>query len=116
MGKISAEEKLEAVQRYLNGKESSRTVADGLGISHRFLTWVKQYEYNGVEAFVKRYTNYTKQFKLDVLNYMAEQGTSLYETAAIFNISALQQCEIGKNNLKHKERMPFSQRKRGVHP
>ena len=31
---------------------------------------------NGVEAFVKRYTNYTQQFKLDVLNYMTENGTS----------------------------------------
>ena len=43
---------------------------------------------NGVEAFVKRYTNYTQQFKLDVLNYMTEHGTSLDETAAIFNIPA----------------------------
>lgn len=45
---------------------------------------MKQYEHNGVEAFVKPYTNYTKQFKLDVLNYMAEHGTSTYETAALF--------------------------------
>ena len=49
---------------------------------------MKQYEYNGVEAFIKRYTNYTQQFKLDVLNYMTEHGTSLHETAAIFNIAA----------------------------
>ena len=52
------------------------------------MNWVKQYEHNGVEAFVKRYTNYTQQFKLDVLNYMIENGTSLIETAAIFNIPA----------------------------
>ena len=32
---------------------------------------------NGVEAFIKRYTTYTAQFKLDVLNYMNEHGTSL---------------------------------------
>ena len=64
MAKFSAEEKLEAVQKYLNGKESSRTVAAEIGISHRYLlTWVKQYEHNGVEAFVKQYTNYTKQFR-----------------------------------------------------
>ncbi len=89
MAKFSAEEKLAAVQRYLNGKESARAVAAEIGISHRYLlTWVKQYEHNGVEAFVKRYTNYTKQFKLDVLNYMTEHGTSLYETAAIFKIAA----------------------------
>ena len=68
------------------------------------LNWVKQYEYHGVEAFKKRYTNYTAQFKLDVLNYMNEHGTSLNETAAIFNIAApIYDYEIGENNLKHKE-------------
>ncbi|PLS16856.1 IS3 family transposase, partial [Bacillus sp. M6-12] len=35
-----------------------------------------------------KYTNYTAQFKIDVLNYMNETGTSLLETAAIFKISA----------------------------
>ena len=85
MAKISAEEKLEAVQRYVNGKESSRTVAADIGVSHRYLlTWVKQYEYNGVEAFVRRYTNYTKAFKLDVLNYMTEHGTSYTRNGCYF--------------------------------
>lgn len=89
MGKMSAEDKLAAVERYLNGKESSRTVAADFGISHRYLlTLTNQYRKNGVEVFVRRYTNYTKAFKLDVLNYMTEHGTSLYETAAIFNIGA----------------------------
>lgn len=41
-----------------------------------------------VEAFIKSYTNYTPQFKLDVLNFMIEHGTSLNETAAIFRIAA----------------------------
>ena len=54
--------------------------------SYNHLNWVKQFEYNGEEAFKKRYTNYTQQFKLDVLNFMNEKGTSLIETAAIFNI------------------------------
>ena len=39
--------------------------------------WIKQYEYHGIEAFEKRYTTYTLQFKLDVLNYMNEHGTSI---------------------------------------
>jgi len=38
------------------------------------------------KAFDKPYTSYNLQFKLDVLNYMNEQGTSIRETAAIFNI------------------------------
>lgn len=101
MAKMSAEEKLAAVQRYLKGKESSRTVAADIGVSHRYLlTWVKQYEHNGVEAFVKRYTNYSKQFKLDVLNYMTEHGTSLYETAAIFKIAAASSIQRWKRQFE----------------
>ncbi|MGM7721342.1 transposase, partial [Metabacillus sp. Hm71] len=89
MAKFSAEDKLQAVQRYLNGNESSYELAKSLGTDNKaILKWVKQYEYNGVEAFVKLYTNYTQQFKLDVLNYMIEHGTSIMETAAIFNIAA----------------------------
>lgn len=89
MAKFSSEEKLEAVKRYLNGNESVRNIAREIGVAHRnLLTWVKQYEHNGDEAFMKRCTNYTQQFKLDVLNFMTENGTSLNETAAIFKIAA----------------------------
>ncbi|MBS4177359.1 IS3 family transposase [Lederbergia citrea] len=89
MAKFTVEDKLQAVERYLNGSESSREIAKSLGTNHKaILKWVKQYEYNGVEAFIKPCTNYTQQFKLDVLNYMIEHGTSLNETAAIFKIPA----------------------------
>lgn len=89
MAKFSAEEKLEAVNRALNGKESYRSIAKSLGVDDKAIhKWVKQYEFNGVEAFIKSYTNYTPQFKLDVLNFMIEHGTSLNETAAIFRIAA----------------------------
>lgn len=37
MAKISAEENLAAVQRYVNGKESARTVATDIGVSHLYL-------------------------------------------------------------------------------
>ena len=87
MAKFTAEEKLEAVLRYLNTNESYLSIAKSLGTDKMsIIKWVKQYEYHGEEAFIKRYTNYSAQFKLDVLNYMIEHGTSLRETAAIFNI------------------------------
>jgi transposase len=88
MAKFTAEEKLQAALRYTEGKESFREIAKSIGVDHKAIQiWVKQYEYHGIEAFVKRYTNYSAQFKLDVLNYMIEHGTSLLETAAIFNIA-----------------------------
>lgn len=88
MAKFTADEKLQAALRYLEGKESFREIAKSIGTDHKAIqNWVKQYEYHGVKAFVKRYTNFSAQFKLDVLNYMIEHGTSLLETAAIFNIA-----------------------------
>lgn len=89
MTKFSVEEKLEAINRALSGKESYRSIAQSIGVDDKAIhKWLKQYEYNGVEAFIKSYTNYTPQFKLDVLNHMIENGTSLNETAAIFGIAA----------------------------
>ena len=89
MAKFKSEEKLQAALRYLEGRESLNEIANSIGVhSSGILKWVKQYEHNGVEAFIKRYTNYSAQFKLDVLNYMIEHGMSLRETAAIFNISS----------------------------
>ncbi|WP_342540387.1 IS3 family transposase [Heyndrickxia sp. FSL K6-6286] len=89
MSKFTFEKKLEMVQRYLNNEGGYKSLGKIYGISHNLIKkWVLQYQYNGEEGLIKSYTNYTVQFKLDVLNYLNEQGTSLYETAAIFNISA----------------------------
>lgn len=89
MAKFSPEEKLEAVNRALKGNESYLSIAKSIGTDNKSIhIWVKQYEQNGADAFIKRYTNYSAQFKLDVLNYMIEYGTSLNETAAIFGIAA----------------------------
>jgi transposase len=123
MVKFTSEEKLQAALRYLNGKEIFRTVAADFGISHRYLlTLTKQYRKNGVEVFVRRYTNYTKAFKLDVLNYMTEHGTSLHETAAIFNIAAStsirnwqKQFEaLGEDALQPKKKGRLSMKKQGT--
>ena len=87
MAKYTVEDKLQAVERYLNGNESAIKIARSLETDHTaILKWVKQYEYSGMEAFIKPYTNYTPTFKMDVLNFMIENGTSLNETAAIFKI------------------------------
>lgn len=89
MAKFTIEEKLEAVKRYVNGTESQRTIANSIPVDVAlFRTWIQQFQYHGESAFEKRYTSYSLQYKLDVLNYMNEQGTSIRETAAIFNILA----------------------------
>lgn len=116
MAKFTAEDKVQAVNRYLNGHESSYEIAKSLGTNHKaILKWVKQYEYNGVDAFIKRYTNYTQQFKLDVLNYMIEHGTSFVETAAIFNIAAPSTILVWKKQFETKGFDALQSRKKG-HP
>ncbi|MFF0830184.1 IS3 family transposase [Brevibacillus sp. NPDC003359] len=87
MTKFSTEDKLSAVHRYLNGKESFALISSSMGTAKsEVIKWVQHYHHHGAEAFMKSYAGYSVQFKLDVLNYMNEQGTSIRETAAHFNI------------------------------
>jgi transposase len=89
MGKFTFEDKLKAVQYYLEGKESYRNIGKRMGTDHKSIVkWVALYQAHGADGLKLRYTNYSAQFKIDVLNYMIETGTSLLETAAIFKISA----------------------------
>lgn len=89
MAKFTSEEKLTAVQRYLEGQGSYASIGESMGACKaEVMNWVKQYEQNGVDSFIISYTSYTAQFKLDVLTYMNDNGTSPNETAAIFRISS----------------------------
>ena len=105
MFKYTAEDKLKAVERYLNGRESADKIAKSLETDHKaILKWVKQYEYNGVEAFTQQpYTNYTLTFKMDVLNFMIENGTSLTKRQRFLRYLPLRQLVFGESNMKHKD-------------
>lgn len=61
MVKFTADEKIHMVQPYLNGNESYQEISKAIGIRETIiLNWVNQYKQNGVEAFLKRYTNYNQ--------------------------------------------------------
>ncbi|MEH7252675.1 IS3 family transposase, partial [Neobacillus niacini] len=69
------------------GNEPMNEIAEDIGVHRSVLSaWVRLYEHQGESAFVKSYTSYSTQYKMDVLNYIIEMGTSSVETAAIFNI------------------------------
>ncbi|WP_242281311.1 helix-turn-helix domain-containing protein, partial [Bacillus cereus group sp. BfR-BA-01347] len=63
------------------------------------------------------YTFYPAQYKLDVLYYMNEHGTSIRETAALFNIpsyetgglDALQSKKKGRPTMKDKKIKPVDE-------
>ncbi|MGG3889998.1 helix-turn-helix domain-containing protein [Metabacillus fastidiosus] len=87
MSKYSTELKLKIVERYLQTKCSKKSLAKIFNVSRSDVEkWIALYENQGAEGFASVYTNYTVEFKLSVLNFMIETGTSLIETAAIFNI------------------------------
>jgi len=117
MTKFSTNEKIEAVMRYQKGSESLKTIAKSIGLHHSvFSNWIRQYEHHGEEAFNKDYTSYPTQFKLDVLNYMNEYGTSVRETAAIFNIASLSTILSWQRSLELHGMDAYNQRKRSDHP
>ncbi len=87
MAKFYSTEKIEAVKRYLDDTESGKTIAKSIEVNPTLLReWIRRYESSGKKAFEKRYTFYPAQYKLYVLYYLNEHGTSIRETAALFNI------------------------------
>jgi transposase len=121
MAKFTIEEKIKAVKRYLEGDKGCQTIAKEIGVhKSKVQFWIRKYEYHGENAFFKSYTNYSLNYKLDVLKYMNDNGTSIFETAAIFNLpsastlwnwhrlfetqgsAALKPKKKGRSNMKKK--------------
>ena len=71
MAKFTAEDKLTAVQRYLEGGESYSSIGDSIGTSASVvMNWVMQYQHHGAERLLlkKSYSSYSAKFKLYKLN------------------------------------------------
>lgn len=103
MSKLTPIEKVLAVKLYLEGAESQDSIAKSIGVNKAILqTWIRQYEHHGELSFIKSYTSYTADYKLKVLNYIAEHGTSLREAAAIFNIPTHSLLSSWKKELETK--------------
>jgi transposase len=91
MTKYSLEIKLAAVNAYLDGVESFKDTAKKYNVNMTMLKkWVAKFRAHGLAAFQKQktYTNYSVEFKMDVLNYINEMGASIEETTLAFNIPA----------------------------
>lgn len=78
--RYSAEEKISAVQEYLDGKGSMKTIAQRLGITFQsFKQWVKNYEAMGIDAFKTNHNkHYSKTEKEQaVAAYLAGEGSHM---------------------------------------
>jgi transposase-like protein len=87
MTKYSLETKLTAVTAYLEGVESFKDTAQKHNVNPTMLKkWVAKYREHGIAAFQETYTNYSVEFKMDVINYIDEMGASIEEATTVFNI------------------------------
>lgn len=114
MAKFSFDQKIAAVEAYLHGKGSYRSIGKALGTDHKAIQkWVALYKVHGTEGLIPRYTNYSVAFKIDVLNYMNETGASAGEAAAIYQISAPSTVMQWKRILKDQGIDALHSKKRG---
>jgi len=114
MTKYTNEQKLGAVIRYQNSSESINEIAKRIGTSKSVVyNWIEQFKYHGLAAFEKSYTSYTAQFKMDVLNYMNENGVSSDKAAVIFKISSPKLIRKWRNQLNTLGVEALSSKKKG---
>ena len=76
--KVSVEDKIYAVNLYLDGKESQRRIADMFDVSFASVQqWIRNYESMGANAFtLKGNKKYSKELKQQaVLDYLAGYGS-----------------------------------------
>lgn len=77
-GKVSVENKIYAVNLYLEGKESQHRIASMFDVSlYAVQQWIRNYEFMGVDAFAsKKNKKYTKELKEQaVLDYLNGKGS-----------------------------------------
>jgi len=89
MNRFSESQKFNAVQVYLQGKESYRSIGEKIGVDAKSIRkWVALFEQHGLDGLKSRSscTTYSKMFKLEVLKYIFDTGSSNFEAAARFNI------------------------------
>lgn len=76
--KVSVEEKLYAVNFYLDGKESQRRIASMFDVSMASVQqWIRNYEFMGADVFILRGNKkYSKELKQQaVSDYLTERGS-----------------------------------------
>ncbi|MDM5186272.1 IS3 family transposase [Bacillus sp. DX4.1] len=87
MTKYSLEVKLSSVTAYLNGIESFKDIAQKHSVDMTMLKkWVAKFRKHGLAGLQKTYTNYSVEFKMDVLKFINEMGASIAEATTVFNI------------------------------
>lgn len=87
MAKYSLEFKKEVVEYYLAGKGSFTKTSKKFCVDRSDVRkWVAAFNYHGIDGLTSKHGTYTGEFKLSVLKYMQDTGSSARNAAAHFNI------------------------------
>ena len=87
MAKYTEQFKLQVVQDYLSRDEGYRLLSQRHTLDRGTLReWVAAYEHHGIAGLKAKRVRYTAAFKLSVLQHMHDEGLSLRQAAAQFNI------------------------------
>ena len=79
--------KLKVIKQYLNGQLGYHRLSAKLGIpAFTIRRWVDAYRLHGDASFDRRRDQYPAGFKLSVLQHMWDNGATINQTAAVFNI------------------------------
>ncbi|MBT2772739.1 IS3 family transposase [Halomonas sp. ISL-60] len=87
MAKHNEEFKLLVVQRYTEGQQGYKRLANQYGLDHATVRrWVKSYEQHGLSGLQKKFCRYSAEFKLSVLQRMRQEDLSARQAIALFDI------------------------------
>lgn len=87
MTKYDERFKLSVVQQYLDGRSGYKSLALRHGLPYSMVRrWIGRFRAYGTEAFKKKYSHYSAEFKLSVLRHMWENELSYGQTAVQFDI------------------------------
>jgi transposase len=87
MTKYDEQFKLKVVQEYLSSSIGHKRIAELHGVPRtRVATWIKLYRAHGVDGLRKKFSHYSAQFRLEVIQRMRADELSYGQAAALFNI------------------------------
>lgn len=87
MTKYDERLKLEIVQEYINGAGGSNTLGKRYGVPKTLIKlWAELYRIHGRDGLNKKHSSYSAEFKLSVLRHMWDNGLSIGQAAAAFNV------------------------------
>ena len=87
MAKYTEAFKLEVAQAYLSKQMGARSLAAQYGLDHGTVRrWAQQYQAHGDAGLRKKFSHYSAQFKLFVLQQMWQDKLSCRRVAALFDL------------------------------